>query len=166
MRKAKTCLVVTPDRGDVDAAIRQEAMWRGWELELRHDPVMAMAEICLREKVAASRALASGEPEASIALVVVHPASSAHGAQFLRAASTYLRQTSIYAFTEDGLTRVAGSDEADPVRAIASSELDESPDPAVSDRRTDREHDGRHEGEDSVTAEELAMLLRGTAGDS
>lgn len=116
--------VVLAPKGSEKAAVRALSAERPWDVTAVSDPMLAMAEIALAERAAATRAAwevgehksegggrKSGDRQ-DVAFVLAHPQQWAMRHELLAAITRYLPSARLFAFDERGLQESSASRKA------------------------------------------------------
>ena len=143
---------------------REQLDARGWAAHLSSDPLPALAELCLLDRLDEKRR-AWGRPTSGLALVVVDPSRWPQLPAMLSAARRYVPTAALWTFDDGRLTPLvlehdsdngAAADPADRANdaAPASYEIRTTPEAPTAGR--DDDHDSRQ-----ITGDEISMLLDG-----
>jgi hypothetical protein len=111
------CVVLTPPGEGAEAAAHLAG--RNWATIEVHDPLLAMVELCLRERAQRSRAGWGLQRIEQSALVVAHSERWPETESLVLAATRYLPLAEVYTLDAHGLTRRGQSAES-PGTAIPS----------------------------------------------
>ncbi len=145
--------------------VREQLDARGWAAHLSSDPLPALAELCLLDRLDAKRR-AWGRPANDLALVVVEPAQWSQLPAMLSAARRYVPTAALWVFDDGRLTPLVVQDDSDNGSAALDS-VDRTNDaaPPSYEMRTTPEAPtaGRDDDHDSrqITGDEISMLLDG-----
>ena len=145
--------------------VREQLDARGWAAHLSSDPLHALAELCLLDRLDAKRR-AWGRPTNGLALVVVEPSRWSQLPAMLSAARRYVPTAGLWTFDDGRLTPLVVDDDSDNGSA-SRSQADRANDavPRSYEMRTTPEAPtaGRDDGHDSrqITGDEISMLLDG-----
>lgn len=146
------------------AGARDQLDARGWVAHLSDDPLPALAELCLLERLDATRR-AWGRPPDGLALVVVAPSRWPELPALLSAARRYVPAARLWAFENGTLTPLSapaasdngegapGDGQAANAAAPGSYEMRTPPQAADEDRTS------------QITGDEISMLLDGDFRD-
>ena len=145
--------------------VREQLDARGWAAHLSSDPLPALAELCLLDRLDAKRR-AWGRPTNRLALVVVEPSRWSQLPAMLSAARRYVPTAALWTFDDGRLTPLVIHDDSDN-RSADSARADRTNDtpPRSYEMRTtpeaptgsrDDDHDSRQ-----ITGDEISMLLDG-----
>ncbi len=134
--------------------VREQLDARGWAAHLSSDPLPALAELCLLDRLDAKRR-AWGRPTNGLALVVVKPPRWSQLPAMLSAARRYVPAAALWTF-EDGTLKplpdnVSGRTDTNDA-APAAYELSTTPE------APDKDDDA---GSPQITGDEISMLLDG-----
>ena len=145
--------------------VRDQLDARGWVAHLSNDPLPALAELCLLDRLDVKRR-AWGRPSNSLALVVVDPSQWSQLPAMLSAARRYVPTAALWTFDEGRLTPLVVQDEtdngsaasrrADPTNEAAPPSYEISATPEATATGPDDDHDSRQ-----ITGDEISMLLDG-----
>ncbi len=147
------------------ARVRDQLRARGWAAHLSSDPLPALAELCLLDRLDAKRR-AWGRPTIGLALVVVEPWRWPQLPAMLSAARRYVPTAGLWTFDGGRLTPLVVQNESDNDSG-APSRVDRANDavprsyemrttPEAPDAGRDDDHDSRQ-----ITGDEISMLLDG-----
>jgi len=145
------------------ARVRNQLHARGWAAHLSSDPLPALAELCLLDRLDAKRR-AWGRPTIGLALVVVEPRRWPQLPAMLSAARRYVPTAGLWTFDDGRLTPLVVDDDSDNGSA-ARRQADRANEavPGSYEMRTTPEAPtvGRDDGHDSpqITGDEISMLL-------
>jgi len=161
-RETKCVLLASNANG---TRVREQLDARGWVAHLSNDPLPALAELCLLDRLDAKRR-AWGRPASSLALVVVEPSRWPQLPAMLSAARRYVPTAALWTFDDGRLTPLIVQDDSDNGAAASartdhtndavprSYELSTTPEAPTAGR--DDDHDSRQ-----ITGDEISMLLDG-----
>ena len=145
--------------------VREQLDARGWVAHLSNDPLPALAELCLLDRLDVKRR-AWGRTTGKLALVVVEPLRWSQLPAMLAAARRYVPAAALWTFDDGRLTPLVVPDDSDNGSAAPtgadrtndatprSYELSPTPEPPTAGR--DLDHDTRQ-----ITGDEISMLLDG-----
>jgi hypothetical protein len=151
---------------DADSTrVRDQLHARGWVAQLSNDPLPALAELCLLDRLDVKRR-AWGRPSNSLALVIVNPSQWSQLPAMLSAARRYVPTAALWTFDNGRLTPLVVQDDSDNGSA-ASRQADTtnegvprsyemSTTPEAPTAGPDADHDARQ-----ITGDEISMLLDG-----
>ncbi len=144
--------------------VREQLDARGWAAHLSSDPLPALAELCLLDRLDAKRR-AWGRPSSDLALVVVEPSRWLQLPAMLSAARRYVPTAALWIFDDGRLTPLVVEDDSDNGSATPAG-VDRTNDavPRSYEMRTtpeaptdlDDDQDPRQ-----ITGDEISMLLDG-----
>ncbi len=144
---------------------REQLGARGWAAHLSSDPLPALAELCLLDRLGAKRR-AWGRPTNGLALVVVEPSRWSQLPAMLSAARRYVPTAALWTFDDGQLTPLVvepDSDNGGAARGPAARTNDAAPrsyqmrtTPEAPTAGRDDDHDARQ-----ITGDEISMLLDG-----
>ncbi len=144
------CVVLAPDAKSVDGRLRSQLEQRQWDALVTDVPLMAMAELCLAQRMQSSRTAWGLTSADGVALVVIEPSHWADLSVMLRAIKRYVPVVAAWAFEGGTLRCIAEADRDEVLGRVA-------PPPKA---RPDDEEDRASEPLDpQVTRDEIAMLL-------
>jgi hypothetical protein len=173
-RDATRCVVLAPPEVNLDEALRARLREHGWRTMTVHDPHIALAELCLQERLQASRSAWGLQRAEQLALVLALGGSEAaeRVSMLVNAVRRYVPAASIWKY-EDGALRLIDAG----IRPESPANTGEPADPALipfstgsiasthdASSRETRSAASSPDGPDDddsarVTADELAMLL-------
>ncbi len=145
------CVVLAPNATSVDGQLRSQLEQRQWDALVTDVPLMAMAELCLAQRMQSSRTAWGLTSADGVVLVVIEPSHWLDLSVMLRAIKRYVPVVGAWAF-EDGTMRCITEADRDKVLGRVT------PPPKT---RPDDDEDRASEALDpQVTHDEIAMLLR------
>jgi len=146
------------------ARVRNQLHARGWAAHLSSDPLPALAELCLLDRLDAKRR-AWGRPTNGLALVVVEPSRWSQLPAMLSAARRYVPTAALWTFDDGRLTPLVLEDDSDNGAASGPADRANDAAPASYEIRTTPEAPtaGRDDDHDlrQITGDEISMLLDG-----
>ncbi|MEM7227438.1 MAG: hypothetical protein AAF432_01345 [Planctomycetota bacterium] len=99
------CLVLdAPERTTEYRMLQQQATDRGWSLRTVHDPCLALADLCLRERMTRMREADGFEAIERHVLLIVEPAQIPDRDAFLDAVRRYSPRTPIWSMADGDIT--------------------------------------------------------------
>ncbi|MCA9295353.1 MAG: hypothetical protein KC983_02530 [Phycisphaerales bacterium] len=98
------CLVLAPRGRADDDRLTAQAAARGWSVRHVHDACLALADLCLRERMARVREADGYTALERQVLLLVEPAAIPRGSAFLEAVRTHAPRTPVWTLTGDQLT--------------------------------------------------------------
>ena len=144
------CVVLATKAKCVDGRLRSQLEQRHWDALVTDLPLMAMAELCLAQRLQSSRTAWGLTSADGVALVVIEPSHWSDLSVMLRAIKRYVPVVGAWAF------------EGGTLRCIAEADRDEVLGRVTPPRKTrpDDDEDCASEALDlQVTRDEIAMLL-------
>jgi hypothetical protein len=157
------CVLLASDANGT--RVRDQLDARGWVAHLSNDPLPALAELCLLDRLDAKRR-AWGRPSNSLALVVVNPSQWSQLPAMLSAARRYVPTAALWTFEDGRLTPLvvpddsdngsAASRQADPTNEAVPRSYEMSTTPEAPTAGHDNDRDSRQ-----ITGDEISMLLDG-----
>jgi len=143
--------------------VREQLDARGWAAHLSSDPLPALAELCLLDRLDAKRR-AWGRPTNGLALVIVEPSRWSQLPEMLSAARRYVPTAALWTFDNGRLTPLVLEHDSDN-GSDASGPADRTNDaaPRSYEMRTTPEAPNASPHDDSrkITGDEISMLLDG-----
>jgi len=143
--------------------VREQLDARGWAAHLSSDPLPALAELCLLDRLDAKRR-AWGRPTNGLALVIVEPSRWSQLPEMLSAARRYVPTAALWTFDNGRLTPLVLEHDSDN-GSDASGPADRANDaaPRSYEMRTTPEapNAGPHDDSRKITGDEISMLLDG-----
>lgn len=144
------CVVLAPNAKSVDGRLRSQLEQRQWDALVTDVPLMAMAELCLAQRMQSSRTAWGLTSADGVVLVVIEPSHWSDLSDMLRAIKRYVPVVGAWVFEEGELRCIAQADRDEVLGRVA-------PPPKT---RPDDEEDRASEALDpQVTRDEIAMLL-------
>lgn len=176
------CVVLAPRGGPgsagIDQQLRSLLQTRQWQAQALNDPLQALAELCLLERIRASRAgWEPTPPEEGLALVVVEPERWADLEAMLSAAWRYVPAATLWSYADGTLHPLTPQEQTGarhhPRADHLPAETSAAPAPQPIVRTMPRPaHGGEAHPPTSplepplVSQEEIAMLLNSDLPDS
>ncbi len=150
--ETKCVLLASPAEGN---RVREQLDARGWVAHLSNDPLPALAELCLLDRLDAKRR-AWGRPTNELALVVVTPSRWSQLPAMLSAARRYVPTAALWTFDDGTLTQLPdnGAGRANPTNDAAPASYQSSTTPEAPDTDDDT-------ASPQITGDEISMLLDG-----
>ena len=139
---ATRCVLLAP-AGDV-SDVREQLVNQGWIAHTAHDPLPALAELCLLQRLDASRPGWGRTPGEALALVVVEPSRWNQLPEMLSAARRYVPSAEIWAY-EDGTLKPLPNAVTPETYQIPAPERETTERPAIE--------------QPAISGDEIAMLL-------
>ena len=144
------CVVLAPDAKSVDGRLGSQLEQRHWDALVTDVPLMAMAELCLAQRLQSSRRAWGLTSADGVVLVVIEPSHWSDLSVMLRAIKRYVPLVGAWAFEDGALRCIAQADRDEVLGRVA-------PPPKT---RSDDDEDRASEALDpQVTRDEIAMLL-------
>lgn len=145
------CVVLAPDAKSVDGRLQSQLEQRHWDALVTDAPLMAMAELCLAQRMQSSRTAWGLTSADGVVLVVIEPSHWSDLSVMLGAIKRYVPVVGAWAFEEGVLRCIAQADRDEVLGRVA---------PPPETRPDDDEEDRASEALDpQVTRDEIAMLL-------
>lgn len=145
------CVVLAPDAKSVDGRLRSQLEQRHWDALVTDVPLMAMAELCLAQRMQSSRTAWGLTSADGVVLVVIEPSHWSDLSIMLAAIKRYVPVVGAWAFEDGELRCIAQADRDEVLGRVA---------PPPETRPDDDEEDRASEALDpQVTRDEIAMLL-------
>ncbi len=147
------CVVLAPNAKSVDGRLQSQLEQRHWDALVTDVPLMAMAELCLAQRMQSSRAAWGLTGADGVALVVIEPSHWSDLSVMLGAIKRYVPVVGAWAFEDGALRCIAEVAEADRDEVLGRvAPLPKTP--------PDDDEDRASEALDpQVTRDEIAMLL-------
>ena len=144
------CVVLAPNAKSVDGQLRSQLEQRHWDALVTDVPLMAMAELCLAQRIQSSRTAWGLTSADGVALVVIKPSHWSDLSVMLAAIKQYVPVVGVWVFEEGTLRCIAEADRDEVLGRV-------TPPPKI---RPDDDEDRASEALDpQVTRDEIAMLL-------
>ncbi len=105
--RATRCVLLAP--AEDGAGVREQLSTRGWIAHLASDPLPALAELCLLQRLTASRRAWGHDADEVLALVVVEPSRWGQLSAMLAAARRYVPSARLWSY-DDGTLRPLPAD--------------------------------------------------------
>lgn len=144
------CVVLAPNAKSVDGRLRSQLEQRHWDALVTDVPLMAMAELCLAQRMQSSRAAWGLTGADGVALVVIEPSHWSDMSVMLGAIKRYVPVVGAWAFEDGALRCIAQADRDEVLGHVA---------PPPKTRPDDDEDRASEALEPQVTRDEIAMLL-------
>ena len=145
------CVVLAPNAKSVDGRLRSQLEQRHWDALVTDVPLMAMAELCLAQRMQSSRTAWGLTSPDGVALVVIEPSHWSDLSAMLGAIKRYVPVVRAWAF-EDGVLRCIAQADRDEVLGRVAPPPETRPDDDDDDRASEAL-------DPQVTRDEIAMLL-------
>ena len=145
------CVVLAPDAKSVDGRLRSQLEQRHWDALVTDVPLMAMAELCLAQRMQSSRTAWGLTSADGVVLVVIEPSHWSDLSVMLAAIKRYVPVVGAWAFEDGALRCIAQADRDEVLGRV-------TPSPKT---RSDDDDEGRapEAVDPQVTRDEIAMLL-------
>ena len=144
------CVVLAPDAKSVDGQLRSQLEQRHWDALVTDVPLMAMAELCLAQRMQSSRTAWGLTTADGVVFVVIEPSHWSDLSDMLGAIKRYVPVVGAWVFEDGALRCIAQADRDEVLGRVA-------PPPKT---RPDDDEDRAPEALDpQVTRDEIAMLL-------
>ncbi len=164
--RATRCVLLAP--AEDGAGVREQLSARGWIAHLAGDPLPALAELCLLQRLTASRRAWGHDADETLALVVVEPSRWRQLSAMLGAARRYVPTARLWSF-DDGTLSPLPTDPVSDNGPYAQGEASPPNAAAPPSYRKIPPSEARAGGEDGaalpISADEIAMLLDPDVGD-
>ena len=144
------CVVLAPDAKSVDGRLRSQLEQRHWDALVTDVPLMAMAELCLAQRMQSSRTAWGLTSADGVVLVVIEPSHWLDLSVMLAAIKRYVPVVGAWAFEDGALRCIAQADRDEVLGRVA---------PPPETRPNDEEDRASEALDPQVTRDEIAMLL-------